>query len=338
MKTKGVSSHPVKHIYFILFVVLVFAVSYFAEADGISDLFGSKEPPPGSCAALKKKINIPEIPIVDLIQQGKMYKEKRLFCEAAAYFKEAITLMEKAEERTSPWVELIESYFFQYDYQEFFDEALSFLSERAGSPEMEYIHYLALRGVYELAKNDPSIHSPWVQFALGANPEQFNLDSIKNMLKFRSFFETYPQSQWIAQLRAYHQEIRYYFNQDYLSEGRLLAAQNEFVPAIVRFQFLLNQGPSVADFSRVIFDCLVTVRTFADNLENELKVPAKKLARWLLTTEDKITTQKRSEIKRTMQLQARNLLNTLVSKYPEDKWTRKAVNLFGLPRPLAPIP
>lgn len=317
----------IRHALLIHFIMMV---SFFVEAAGLGDFFGGSEIQSGPCNSRKKE-DIPNLEYHQLVQMADQLKEAKQFCKAVQYYKVARSESLVASEVSQYWVQIIESYFYQYDYERFFDESFTFLDLRRGSEKIEYINYLMLKGITELARLNPDMSNPYLQLGLGASPEQFNQDSPKHVLKYRAFLEKYPNSKYRLEVQSWLTEMREFFNLDYARDIRMLVMKREYAPAISRYQFLLSQGPSLPNFTLIVYECINAMREFAYFAQDERTVPSSKLARWMVTTEDKINSDMRTMIQEKLIQQSNVLLKNLLEKFPEDEWAKKALSDFGRP-------
>jgi len=309
-----------------LIILIVFFISYFAEAAGIGDLFDASAA--GGACNPKKKEDIPNLSSSEIAKKGDDFANLKYFCKAVQYYKAAQKKTSDEKEINTLSIKIIESYFYQYDYEKFFDESFLFLSESKEQNRFEYVQYLMLKGVTELSRLNKNANNPYLQYSLGASPEQFNQDSPKHLLKYRNFLEKYPNSQYGQEVSSWLAEMKHYFNVNYAKEVRIMVLRREYAPAISRFQFLLSQGPALQDFTLIVYECIKTMREFAELVTNENAVASSKLARWLVTTEDKVSPTAREMVQRKLFEQSEVLLVNLIEKFPEDRWSIKAQNEF----------
>ena len=188
-----------------------------------------------------------------------------------------------------------------------------------------------LKAVTEIARKNPIMENPYLLYGMGAAPEQFNQDSPKQILKYRAFLEKYPNSIYKDEVYSWLNEIRSYFNSDYANDIRMMVMRREYAPAISRYQFLLSQGPYLPQFTLYVYECIQVMREFSYNLSDEKIVNNAKLARWLVTTEDKINVSTRQMVQTKLLEQSALLLKNLIEKFPNDEWTKKAIRNFGRP-------
>lgn len=302
----------------------IFSISVWADwMQGIFD----RAPLAGPC---RKEPSVPEISLTDLWQEAIRLKENKNYCEAAAHYRK-IRINELVGKKVSlAWLGEIESYFYQYDYDRFFDSALDYMQLRRGSEYESRVHYLVLKAVHELIQETKDLANPWLQFALGVHPEQLATDSPKNLLKFRSYFERHLESEYTIEVHDFLEQAKNHFNSDYLKQARQLVMRREYAPAIVRYQFLLNLGPEFGEQGVATYELVQALLEFSYNVIRPNVIATPKLARWLSTSEDEVTLQRREELAGVLQKQAERLFKMMCEKLPTDPWTNRGRRDFGI--------
>ncbi|GIL17641.1 MAG: hypothetical protein BroJett040_13920 [Oligoflexia bacterium] len=308
-----------------IIIITILLMSTAAHGDWMQGIF-DKAPLAGPC---RKKIDVPRKDVDQLWKDATQLKEDRKYCESAAYYHVLIGEAQTPEQISSAWYQKIESFFFQYDYDKFFETALDYLESRKGSHLAEKVHYLVVKAVNELMQENRDLSNPWLQFGLGIHPEQFAKDAVKNMMKFRSFIEAYPQSEYLVEVQSYLNGAKITFNSDYLKQSRMLVLRREYAPAIVRYQYLLNLGLDFQERGVATFELIQLLREFSYSVQNENIVSTQKLARWLTTAEIEVTTSKRQMLSQTLFTQSQKLLQLMKEKMPNDPWTKRAIEYFN---------
>lgn len=312
-----------------LVLVMTLGLLQNSRAAWSDDLFG-REPMAGPC---KEQGEVESLSIPELWLKADKLKENKKYCEAADHYLEIMINSLSSKEKSKAWYHRIESFFYKYDYEQFFSEVESFYNDRKESPQWEAIHFMLMRGMNELLSKSKTLDNPWLQFALGIHPEQISGDSIKKIYRFKSYLELFPNSFNAPLVRGYLEQARLHFNEDYLSQARLLVLKREYAPAIARYQFLLKEGPDLAAFSLVTYELLQVLLEFSYASLDERIVSSEKLARWLGVSPESIDKDKRLQVSQTLQDQGQKVLQMMITKLPNDPWTTKAKNEIGIPKP-----
>lgn len=312
-----------------LALLLIVGMSLKSGAAWSDDLFG-REPLAGPC---KEQDKVEPLSISELWLRADKLKENKKYCEAADHYLEIMINSLSPEEKSRAWYQRIESFFYKYDYEQFFSEVESFYNDRKESPHWEGIHFMLMRGMNELLSKSKTLDNPWLQFALGIHPEQISGDSIKKIYRFKSYLELHPNSPNTPLVRGYLEQARHHFNEDYLSQARLLVLKREYAPAIARYQFLLKEGPEFADFSVATYELLQVMLEFSYTVLDERILSIEKLGRWLGVSPQTIDGAKRLQVSQTLQEQSQKVLQMMMAKLPNDPWTAKAKSEMGIGKP-----
>lgn len=291
----------------------------------VSDILRDKTKP-GPCT---KKYEVTESRLDLLASIASERKLNRKYCEAIAYFDKIIINTDNAKQLSWALSEKIESSFFQYDYNAVFQDAEYFITKRPSSEFEEKVRLTLVKAVHELAAQDPKLDNGWFQFALGIQIEQMSSESFKANYSILNFIQKYPNSPEVPVLRSWLQELQQGFTVNLISDARKSRMRRDYVPAIVRYQSILKQGPTFPDFSVCVFELIQTLSEFSFFAEDPTIVPNHKLAIWMMTTEDLITNDSRTRLKVQLDSQARALYKKLIDEMPNDPWTERARHEFG---------
>lgn len=252
--------------------------------------------------------------------------ERKKYCLAAAQFLRFSLLAENPKERFWAFLMQAESYFNNYDYENFSHRALWILEQKTDfTDQNERVHFLLMKALWEQSLEWKDISNPSVQYLLGIHPEQLNETSPKNSLKLRAFLEKYPHSIYQPEVLSMQLQIRSLFNEDYAEKARRLWAQREYAPAIARYQFLISQGPQNKDLDLHYYELLAVLSDFEFWISDLNKVPNEKLARWMITSAAQINSDVRQRLKTQLFEQRRFLLIAMQKNLPQSNWTKKAI-------------
>jgi outer membrane protein assembly factor BamD (BamD/ComL family) len=314
-----------KTVSIFLFLLIVVTPKVLFAASSSFDVFG-REPLAGPCTT---KTTVRELALPELWKTANHLKEQRQYCEAADYYLKIMIDTLEAAERSEAWYQRIESYFFKYDYENFFFEVETFYRERKEASQWEQIHFLLMKGLHELSAKPKSLDNPWMQYSLGIHPEQLSTETIKGIYTYRSFLEKFPNSQNAIFVRGYLDEARVDFDESYLKETRNLAMRQDYAPAIARYQFLLKQGPEFNEFPVATYELVQLMMEFSYAVIDANRVSKEKLARWLGVKSDLVDLEKRLQISKSLQSESEKIVKMMVEKIPNDPWTEKAKHEFG---------
>lgn len=300
-----------------------------SDLSPLRGLFGNKQEAAGPCLLAQYKV--PSLSYEELRKAGAELKLNQQYCEANAYFKRMIAEALTPDQTAAARFELIESSFFQRDYDQVFSQATSFLQHFERSALAERVYYLAVKSVDENIELTNGKDSRWIQIGLDDGVKdpltQVNREKQEALnipiFSFKAFLDLYPNSPYAVHVREMLEKTRGAISGKLIAEARQLAMRWDFAPAIGKLKVILAQGPGNASFPEALFEAINFTYGFAYRVKNENQIPANKLAKWLIIDEKDVTTELRAKLAIELEAQAKSLKKMMHEKLPNNPWTRR---------------
>lgn len=309
-----------------LSLVLMSQTGFASSLNPIQNIFTRNSEPAGPCPMAKYKV-ADNISYQEMSKIAQKLKLDQRYCEANAYYRRMMAESMVGEQAEKAHYELVESLFYQRDYDELFRQATRFLQENPKSQYAERVYYLAVKAVDENIDISEGEDSRWIQAALGdgiKDPTALGENGLRNpVFSFKAFLDLYPNSPYAVHVKEILDKTRSAVSGRFITEAREHAIRWDFAPAISKLKVILAQGPSNTAFAEALFEAINFTYGFAYRVKNENQIPTFKLAKWLIIEEKDVTPELRAKLAKDLEQQAHTMKKMMREKLPNDKWTKR---------------
>lgn len=297
----------------------------------LKNLFGIKDQPK-QCDETPKEL--PPADDVTLLSRGDYYFAEGNYCEAARSYMELLRQNPASPSYRKAWLLLIKAYQQAGEDILALNEALRMAQEHRGSASGEQAHIMALIIVHNKAIGEVYENPKrWNEFALGLNPEQTKANPYFQNMIYMKFTEIYPNSTANELIKGFYVSARNMYARSVLDQGHQLEMRKQYLKAFDKYSLLLKWGIALDVFGETLYKMIRLQLTLSvavlksSEFTNEQILSLSDLKS---TADASVLSNLRMSISRETINEAKALYLQMKKNIPNDPWTKKATQEFGL--------
>lgn len=102
-----------------------------------------------------------------------------------------------------------------------------------------------------------------------------------------------------------------------------MAMRYDYLPAINQLKMIVSQGPVSDQFAEALFELIRMTEHFSFAVIREDRISNRKLAKWMLIEEVRVTPEMRQQLSEKLNSQAAKMKAEMKKNLPNNEWTKQ---------------
>ena len=252
-------------------------------------------------------------------------------CKSALFYHSLILTHPESPYYKEAYRAFIETFIKAQDFVMAMNKGNEYLDAHSGADDSEYIHLLVLRAVQgqiRLLNGSTEKQNEFVAYSLGASLEQSEEAPLLLNLKYRSFLDRYPHSIYKDEVLGMMNDSRQAYGQKILQDARSLILKMDYPAAFVKYNVILQWGPTVNVFGEALFEMIKYHLELAWIVSDKALLNDYKLNQFLKRDLQTISSlAERKSLSEKTRAQALKYIEQMKVNLPGSLWTQKAMDL-----------